>query len=139
MMKRCYATTSRKFPDYGGRGILVCQRWHEFVNFFHDLGPKPSAKHTLERQDNEKAYEPGNAIWATMKAQSRNKRNSHFVEFQGLKLTLADWAIRTGIAFHTLLRREKRSWSVERMLTTPSDTRFSKHWRKRRQKPASPA
>ncbi len=74
MLKRCLTTSNKKYPDYGGRGITVCQRWIDsFLNFLADMGERPSAKHTLERSDNDKGYEPGNVIWATMKVQSRNK------------------------------------------------------------------
>jgi hypothetical protein len=61
MKARCYNRYSTRFARWGGRGIGVCERWqHSFVNFFHDLGPKPEPKLTLERIDNDSNYEPSN-------------------------------------------------------------------------------
>src|SRR5581483_3139285 len=53
MKKRCLDSSYRRFPDYGGRGITICARWLEsFENFFADMGPRPSADHSIERKDN---------------------------------------------------------------------------------------
>lgn len=76
MLGRCYRITHRRFRDYGGRGIKVCEQWRkEFTNFYEDMGKRPSIKHSLERVDNEKGYEPSNCRWATYEEQNRNRRN----------------------------------------------------------------
>lgn len=33
MMDRCYRETSKNYKFYGGRGITVCEEWHEPENF----------------------------------------------------------------------------------------------------------
>jgi hypothetical protein len=119
---RCLHPGHQAYHNYGARGVRVCERWagaEGFVNFFADMGPRPSSHHTLERIDNEGHYEPGNCCWATTKAQSRNKRTSFFIEHQGRRLTLAGWAEVTGLSRYCIRRRLKAGWDVARALSAP--------------------
>lgn len=74
MRTRCNNKGHHKFPDYGGRGITICERWNKFENFYADMGPRPSLNLSLDRIDNDGNYEPSNCRWATLKQQARNKR-----------------------------------------------------------------
>lgn len=66
------------YKDYGGRGIVVCERWAKteegFKNFINDMQEPPSSKHTLDRINNDGNYEPSNCRWATAKMQRANQR-----------------------------------------------------------------
>lgn len=64
MMTRCYLTTSPSYPNYGGRGITVCERWHDWKNFLRDMGVPPTKEHQLGRIDKARPYESGNCSWA---------------------------------------------------------------------------
>ncbi|MFJ5151393.1 hypothetical protein ACIQCF_07355 [Streptomyces sp. NPDC088353] len=75
MKWRCLNPNYKPYPNYGGRGITVCDRWRDsFEAFLADVGPRPSPNHTLDRIDNDGNYEPGNVAWRTYKEQAQNKR-----------------------------------------------------------------
>jgi len=78
MHDRCYNKKHISYRDYGGRGILICKRWHRsnpngFKNFFLDMGNAPE-KHSLDRVNVNGWYEKKNCRWATAKDQSRGRR-----------------------------------------------------------------
>jgi hypothetical protein len=121
MIRRCYKDTDSAYHYYGARGIRVCDRWrHSFSNFLSDLGCRPSDNHQIERNDNDGDYCPENCRWATRKEQCRNRRNSHFVEYDGDRKTLAEWEDITGIQQDTIRRRLEMGWDIYRALTQPA-------------------
>jgi len=74
MRGRCENPSLRNFKYYGARGIKVCAQWASFDAFLADMGRRPSAKHSIERLNNDGNYEPGNCVWATKGVQNRNRR-----------------------------------------------------------------
>lgn len=119
MKQRCCNPNSKAFSRYGGNGITICERWKSFDNFYADMGPKPSASHSVDRIDGSKGYCPENCRWATPKEQSQNRAFVRMVTFQGETLCLTDWASKVGIDFKTLYSRLSYGWSIELALTTP--------------------
>jgi hypothetical protein len=126
MIGRCYNPNGKTFKDYGGRGITVCQRWHEsFPAFLADMGECPGSGYDLDRHpDNNGNYEPSNCRWALHRQNTRNTRRTRFLEDGGLRLTLIEWSERTGLrssVIHTRIHR--LGWSIHEALTIPAFTR----------------
>jgi hypothetical protein len=92
MHARCYTKSHTSFKEYGGRGILICERWkNNFENFYLDMGDRPTSDHSIDRIDVNKGYSPDNCKWSTRKEQQNNKRNNSFVSFVGKTLTKTEW------------------------------------------------
>jgi hypothetical protein len=119
MMSRCHNANDTGYRYYGGRGIIVCQKWHNFSNFLLDMGEKPK-DHSIDRfPDNNGNYEPGNCRWATTKQQSENKSNTLRVNVAGEIMCLSEAARITGIKYDTLRSRIFRNhWDQIRAMTS---------------------
>jgi hypothetical protein len=120
MIRRCHDPRRPHFDRYGGRGIVVCDRWrNSFDGFCQDMGPRPSEHHQVDRVDNDGNYEPRNCRWATIKEQARNRRNLHMVTYQGETRCVAEWAEIAGIPQGMLLRRLKHATKIEDAFMPP--------------------
>ena len=120
MRRRCNSQGTAEYENYGGRGIVVCERWNSYEAFLLDVGRRPSPHHSLDRfPNNDGNYEPGNVRWATRQEQAANKRNSKLIPYQGQNLLAAEWGRRVGIPGIAISRRLRAGWSVERALSQP--------------------
>ncbi|WP_176317340.1 hypothetical protein [Burkholderia vietnamiensis] len=118
MIQRCTDQNCRAYPDYGGRGIKVCDRWLTFENFLADMGLPPQKGLTLDRfPNNDGNYEPGNVRWATKKEQANNRRSSRILAFNGESMTIAQWEDRQGFRRGLINTRLQDGWTVERAIT----------------------
>lgn len=108
MLRRCSDKTDK---NYGGRGIIVCDRWLVFENFLQDMGRRPSAKHTIDRIDVDGNYEPSNCRWATPEQQASNRRElrgTRMLTFGGQTLSVTAWSRRIGVSRQALFQRLQR-------------------------------
>jgi len=106
MKQRCYNRRHDHYDRYGGRGIVVCERWRKsFAAFLMDMGRRPTPQHTIDRIDNDGDYEPSNCRWATKKQNCRNRKTSHTITVDGVTRTLVEWSEITGINRHTIAQR----------------------------------
>lgn len=122
--ERCSNPRNKDFVNYGARGIVVCDRWRDsFSSFYADMGPRPSATHTIERVNNDGPYSPDNCAWVPRTLQNRNRRCVRQFTLNGVTRRLQDWAAIKGVSWKSLDTRLRRGWDVERALTTPP-----RHW-----------
>lgn len=124
MLTRCENPNEPAYRNYGGRGITVCEQWHDFATFLKDVGNRPSPDYSLDRIDNSKGYEPGNIAWATNKEQANNTRVNRIIEIDGTTKTLAQWCDALGIKRQTVQSRLTRGWNEkDAVMKSPRGTR----------------
>ena len=106
---RCYNENCKNHPQYGGRGIKMCDRWKDsFENFYEDVSKMEHFNergYSLDRIDNNGDYCPENVRWADRKTQQRNTRANVKVEYEGVQMCLIEAAEKSGINYRTLQRR----------------------------------
>lgn len=112
MLQRCANQKNLSFKHYGGRGIKVCERWHDFTLFLADMGEPPQGL-SIDRINNNGDYEPGNCRWASNDDQANNKRSSRRICLGGITLTLTQHINRSGLVRETVYKRLQSGFSIE--------------------------
>ncbi len=119
MRNRCTNENSSDYPRYGGRGIIICDRWlNSFENFFEDMGERPRNT-SIERIDNDKGYNPDNCKWGTVYEQNRNRRDTRLITHNGQTLLPVEWSKLLGGGKNMVGNRLKAGWSDVKAVTTP--------------------
>jgi hypothetical protein len=105
MKQRCSNPKNRKYENYGGRGIQICDRWTKsFRAFYEDMGGCPEGM-SIDRIDNNGNYEPSNCRWATPSQQMNNTRAVKFIAYKGESLSISEWARRLNVDRSNISRR----------------------------------
>jgi len=127
MKTRCFNPKAQQYANYGARGITVCAAWRDsFEAFIADMGARPSSKHSLDRIDNERGYEPENCRWATVHQQNNNQRHNRLIEVDGVVSTVAEAIARLGAHPATIKTRINRGWSIDRAFSVPIKPKTSR-------------
>jgi hypothetical protein len=111
MKTRCFNSNEKAWKHYGGRGITVCDRWlgeNGFSNFLADVGERPSPQHSIEREDVNGNYEPGNCCWATKQEQMRNRRDTLRILHEGKSVTLKEACESGGVNYYSARCRMRK-------------------------------
>jgi hypothetical protein len=111
MIQRCTNKNNSGFVNYGARGIVVCDDWRNFENFYADMGDPPRDM-SIDRIDNDKGYSKDNCRWATVKQQAQNKRTTFFVEIDGETKSLTKWCSDLDLNYWTVYSRIRRGVSA---------------------------
>jgi hypothetical protein len=122
LIQRCTNPNFKQYADYGGRGIKVHRAWlgrGGFRAFLKEIGRRPSSRHTIDRINNDRGYEPGNIRWATRVSQNRNTSKNVMLTVRDETLSLAEWSERTGIGHSTLRARIALGWASDTVVLTP--------------------
>jgi len=108
MMGRCYNPNNPQYKNYGARGIKVCKRWHDFVNFLEDTRAIYREGLTIDREDNNGDYCKNNVRFVTQMVQMNNLRKNVWMRVDGNLVTAAQAARLLGIPRETVYSRLRR-------------------------------
>lgn len=140
MKKRCLNPNCKRYKDYGGRGIEICEEWLKGFDEFADWAKANGYRHglTIERKDVNGNYEPDNCIWITKQQQAFNKRDSIFVTYKGQTKDLMVWCNELGLAYDTIHNRITCGWSPKKAFESPTNGKsFAQVCREHGLKPAT--
>lgn len=107
MRARCYNKNNSEYHNYGARGIVVCERWEDFTNFFADMGRREDGL-TIDRINVNGNYEPSNCRWADTETQANNKQNTRKIVIGGVEKSLVQWCRIYGVKRQTAEYRFKK-------------------------------
>jgi hypothetical protein len=136
MLGRCENPNDEMYKNYGGRGISVCNQWHdfdEFIKWSDSVGGRPDGC-SIDRIDVNGNYCPENCRWATNEIQQNNKTTSQYLTYKGETKTLAEWCRKLGLSRYSVQYRFMQGWSAEDILEIPLNHRKDEYRRKILQK-----
>lgn len=120
MKSRCTNPTNPSYPDYGARGISVCDAWrNSFDQFLADMGKRPEGT-SIDRINTDGNYEPGNCHWASLVEQANNKKSNVRFEIDGESMTMAEACRCYGASYMLVCRRIRNGVPPHIALTTPA-------------------
>ena len=127
-MMRCRPWSPRA-RNYSKKGIVVCDRWKEFINFYEDIGKYLTPGMTLDRINNSLGYFKENCRWATVEENVNNRACSILITSAGKTLPISKWSKITGIKEITIQHRFKAGWDHDKIINTPVDkTRWTRKY-----------
>lgn len=110
IIDRCYNPNNKRFKDYGGRGIIVCDEWKDSYLNFKKWAVFSGYKEglSIDRKNNDLGYSPSNCRWVTIIVQQNNMRKNHIVEYNGQSKTIAEWSRELNIKYDKLWKSIKK-------------------------------
>lgn len=127
ILSRCYNKNRDEYPNYGGRGITVCEEWRGafgMLNFLKDMGPKPGPEYSIDRIDNNGDYCPENCRWATAKEQANNRRRRSseiLFSIDGETMNFKEASAMFGVKYQTAYTRYRGGAPINKVFGTEAD------------------
>lgn len=113
MKTRYYNKNNHHYPNYGGRGIRICDEWlNNFVVFYNwaiDNGYSEGL--SIDRIDVNGNYEPSNCRFITQHEQCYNTRRNVYITYDGKTQTMKQWSKELDICYQAIYERHKRGYS----------------------------
>ena len=132
MLNRCRNKNVINYQHYGGRGIIVCDRWqNSFEHFVEDLGECPD-EYSIERVDCNGNYEPDNCVWIHRSAQQANARSAVWYEGQRVRDLMSQYGLKETTVWSRINRGQPMNGKLRgnNMLTFNGMTMNQKDWAK---------
>lgn len=126
MTRRCLDSTDMRYKDYGGRGITICDEWmgekgfDNFCEWSISNGYKENL--TIDRINVDGNYEPNNCRWITNKEQQNNRRNCHYIEYDGKTYTVTQWSEILNIPVHKFRYHIGKGKTIQEILDFYKDS-----------------
>lgn len=128
IIRRCFVEDDPAYPNYGGRGITMCEEWKNsvdaFINWAYANGYSDDL--SIDRIDNNGNYCPENCRWSDRKEQSNNRRSNRYFTYNGKTKTLKQWCEEIGIPYKRTCSRIYNGWSFEEAISYRNDARIDK-------------
>lgn len=125
MLRRCNNPNHKSYQYYGGKGVSVCSDWNVFETFYQwSINNGFGSDLTLDRIDSSKNYEPSNCRWVDWYVQESNRCVSRYIEIDGIKKNITEWARITGLSVSLIRYRIAHGFSEKDAVMTPVE----KHW-----------
>ena len=133
MKQRCYNPNDINYKNYGGRGIKLCDEWNDreiarnvkgmntkgFIAFKEwSLKNGYADNLTIDRIDVNGDYSPENCRWVSGKVQNNNRRNNHYITYNGKTQSLTLWCSELHLNYYKIQTRLRMGWSVEKAFET---------------------
>lgn len=126
IVQRCTNPSVERYPQYGGRGITICDEWRHDPESFCKWAIQNgfAVGLQIDRIDNNKGYSPDNCRFVTVKQNCRNRTTTRWIEYKGTRRSAAEWAEQAGISYSTMMRRlNVLGWPVGQAIGMEQRTR----------------
>lgn len=133
MLHRCYSEKADSYPNYGGRGIEVCDEWTNtydysglkaFIKWGSENGYEKGL--SIERVNVDGDYCPDNCTFITMYDQQANKQDTHYITINGETRHLSEWSRVSGLSTQLIIQRIKSGWGENLILIPPTERETEK-------------
>jgi hypothetical protein len=125
MKSRCYDPNDKRYDDWGGRGIRVCEEWlknpEEFVRWSLENGYQDDF--VIDRINNSGDYAPSNCRWVTIAENNQNRRSSRNFTYNNKTQNLQQWCDEFNVSRSMVNKRLEMGWDFEKALFTPKKVR----------------